>query len=304
MVYEPKVKEVVYLEDVPVADLIPFIDWTFFFHAWGLKCRYPDIMRHPDLKDEAEKLMNDSQKLLDRIVKDRLIWAKAVVGLFPANSIGDDVEVYTDDTRSEVRLTLNHLRQQHKRGDGKPNFCLSDFIAPKETGVKDYIGAFAVSGGFNADELAAKYKEGNDDYQAILLQTIADRLAEAVAEKMHYDTRTKYWGYDADEAFDNDRFVKERYQGIRPAPGYPACPDHTEKEKLWQLLEPGKLGIELTESFMMIPASSVCGWYFAHPQSKYFGVGKINKDQVADYSQRKGWSIETTERWLGSNLGY
>ncbi|MGL1901306.1 MAG: hypothetical protein OCC49_04150 [Fibrobacterales bacterium] len=304
MIYEPKEKEVIYLEDVPVKDIIPFIDWTYFFHAWGLKCRYPDILRHPDLKDEAATLMEDSRNLLDRIVDEKLIWAKAVVGIFPANSVDNDIEVYTDSSRTEVRMNLHHLRQQQKRTDGKPNYCLSDFVAPKHTGLKDHIGAFAVSGGFNADELAAKIKADNRDYDAILLQTISDRLAEALAERMHFLMRTKYWGYAQGEAFDNEKFIKEKYQGIRPAPGYPACPDHTEKAKLWELLQPGKLGIEMTESYMMIPAASVCGWFFAHEQSKYFSVGKINKDQVEDYARRKGWDIETAERWLGPNLSY
>jgi 5-methyltetrahydrofolate--homocysteine methyltransferase len=303
MIYTPQTKEVLYFDDVKIEEIIPFIDWTYFFHAWGLKSRYPDIMRHPDLKEEAEKLMKDSNAWLKRIADEKLIQAKAVIGFFPANSVGDDIEIYKDDSRTTVRMVLNNLRQQQKRSDGKSNFCLSDFIAPKQTGLKDYIGAFAVSGGFNADEIAAELKASNDDYNAILVQTLADRLAEALAERMHYLTRTTFWGYKPDEVFDNDFLIHEKYQGIRPAPGYPACPDHTEKAKLWELLNPGKLGIEITESYMMIPASSVCGWYFSHPQSKYFSIGKIEKDQAEDYARRKGWSSAEMERWLGSNLG-
>jgi 5-methyltetrahydrofolate--homocysteine methyltransferase len=243
--------------------------------------------------------------MLDRLVAERWLEARAVVGLFPANAVGDDIEVYTDDTRTEVRTTLANLRQQGQHREGVPNRSNGDFVAPKHTGLADHVGAFAVTAGLGSDAKAREFKEQLDDYSAILLESLADRLAEAFAERMHERVRTELWGYAADEDLANADLIKETYQGVRPAPGYPSCPDHTEKLKLWDLLGVEEAtGIALTESMAMWPGASVSGWYFSHPQSQYFVVGRVGKDQVEEYAARKGQSLAETERWLAPNLGY
>lgn len=252
----------------------------------------------------ARKLYDEAQEMLDRIIAEQWLTAKGVIGLFPANSVGDDIEVYTDESRSEVAHTLHMLRQQGKHRPGVPNRSLADFVAPRDTGIKDWIGAFAVTGGIGIQDRIAQFKADSDDYNAILLEALADRFAEAFAERMHERIRTEIWGYSPDEDLDNKQLIKEQYDGIRPAPGYPACPDHTEKRTLWQLLDVDEIGIELTEGMAMWPGASVSGWYFGHPDSQYFVVGRLGKDQVESYAGRKGWTMAEAERWLGPNLGY
>ncbi|MEF3192621.1 MAG: hypothetical protein K6346_00120 [Halothiobacillaceae bacterium] len=244
--------------------------------------------------------------MLDRIIKEKWLKAAAVIGFWPANSVGfDDIELYTDDTRGETLTTLHHIRQQMERPAGKPNLCLTDFIAPKETGVPDYLGAFAVTAGLGIDAKLAEFEAQHDDYQSIMLKALADRLAEAFAERMHERVRKEFWGYAPNENYSNEELIKEAYRGIRPAPGYSACPDHTEKGALWELLQPDeRIGLKLTESYAMYPTAAVSGWYFVHPQSQYFGTGKIGRDQVEDYARRKGWSLAEAERWLAPILGY
>jgi len=293
-------------DDYPLEELKEFIDWTPFFYAWELKGRYPKILTDAEKGEEASKLFKDALAMLDKIISEKWLQAKAVVGVFPANGVNDDdVEVYTDETRTEVLTTLNFLRQQTQQPPGRPNYCLGDFIAPKESGLQDHIGAFAVTTGIGIDEHVKRFEDDFDDYQAIMLKVLADRLAEAFAEAMHKQVRTKYWAYAKDETLDNAALIKEEYKGIRPAPGYPACPDHTEKAKLWALIKADeKAGIIITENFAMMPASSVSGWYFSNPQAKYYAVAKINRDQVEDYAKRKGMALAETERWLSPNLGY
>ena len=302
-------------DDMPLEFLKSYIDWTPFFHTWELRGSYPKIFNDPDKGEEAKKLFADAEKMLDQIISERWLKARAVVGLFPANNVGeDDIEIYTDDKRKKVRMTLHHLRQQTERPPGKPNRCLADFVAPKESGLQDYMGSFVViiEG---AEEKAVEFEKAHDDYQSIMVKALADRLAEAFAEHMHDRIRHVNWGMESadwspgrginDKDFDSEKLIREDYQGIRPAPGYPACPDHTEKTQLWELLDAeNTCGGKLTESFAMYPAAAVSGWYFSHPQSSYFAVGKINKDQVEDYAKRKGMSLADAERWLSPNLGY
>ncbi|MCU0936611.1 MAG: methionine synthase, partial [Gammaproteobacteria bacterium] len=289
----------------PLAELVPFIDWTPFFKAWELAGSFPRILEDPVVGAEARTLYADAREMLGRIVAEGWLEARAAVGLFPANAVGDDLEVYADDGRTQVLLTLHHLRQQTVRPDGKPNQCLADFVAPKETGLADWIGAFAVTTGHGIDERVARFEAAHDDYRAILLKALADRLAEAFAERMHQVVRRELWGYAADERLDNDALIREEYRGIRPAPGYPACPDHTEKDLLWTLLDAEeRAGIWLTESKAMVPTASVSGFYFSHPQARYFGLGKVDRDQVADYARRKGMTVAEVERWLAPNLAY
>jgi 5-methyltetrahydrofolate--homocysteine methyltransferase len=244
--------------------------------------------------------------MLKELVAGKWLTARAVIGLFPANSVGDDdIELYTDDSRRGELIVLHSLRQQQKKPENQPNFALADFIAPKESGVTDYIGAFAVTTGIGIERHVERFEKAHDDYSAIMLKALADRLAEAFAERMHERVRQEFWGYAGSESLDNESLIEEKYQGIRPAPGYPACPDHTEKALLWKLLEPEtNAGIRITESFAMHPAASVSGWYIAHPQARYFGLGKINVDQVRDYARRKGMDVTTVERWLSPVLGY
>jgi 5-methyltetrahydrofolate--homocysteine methyltransferase len=289
-------------QNISLAELVPFIDWSPFFHTWELRGVYPKILQHEKHGEEARKLFADAQKLLDEIVSKKLIQPKAVYGFFPANRVGDDVELYTDESRSKVSTTFHFLRQQIEKGDGTPNWCLADFIAPK--GSPDFIGGFAVTSGRNLKELVEKFKADHDDYNAIMAEALADRLAEAFAEFLHKRAREE-WGFGKVENLKPEDLIEEKYRGIRPAAGYPACPDHTEKGILWKLLDVEKnAGIKLTESFAMWPGSSVSGLYFAHPDSKYFAVGKLGKDQVEDLAKRKGKSVSEMERWLGPWLNY
>ncbi len=290
--------------DYPLAELREYIDWQPFFNAWEMKGSFPDILNTPGSGEAARKLYEDAQEMLDRIIAEKWLEARGVVGIFPANSVGDDIEVYTSEERDEVRERLLTLRQQGKHREGVANKALADYIAPVDSGLTDYVGAFAVTAGIGSGERVAAFKAEHDDYSAILLESLADRLAEAFAERMHERVRREIWGYAADEALDNDALIKERYQGIRPAPGYPACPEHTEKETLWRLLDVDEIGIDLTESMAMWPGASVSGWYFAHPESQYFVVGRLGRDQVESYAERKGWSLAEAEKWLGPNLGY
>jgi 5-methyltetrahydrofolate--homocysteine methyltransferase len=292
-------------DDYPLAELRPYIDWQPFFNAWELKGRYPDVLNNPASGEAARKLWDDAQAMLDRIISEGWLRAAGVVGLFPANAVEDDIEVYADGGRSQVRATLHQLRQQTEHREGVPHRSLADFIAPRETGLADHVGAFAVTAGLGSAEKVAEFKAALDDYSAILLESLADRLAEAFAERLHERVRTEFWGYAPDETLDNEGLLKELYDGIRPAPGYPACPEHTEKETIWKLLDvAANTGIELTESMAMWPGASVSGLYFAHPQSQYFVVGQIGRDQVEDYARRKGWTVPEAERWLSPNLGY
>jgi 5-methyltetrahydrofolate--homocysteine methyltransferase len=291
--------------DYSLDELRDYIDWGPFFLAWEMKGRFPDILHNPTTGETATKLYEDAQRMLDRAIEEKWLRANAVIGLFPANAVGDDIEVYTDETRQTVATTLHTLRQQGQHREGVPNRAMSDFVAPKDTGLADHVGGFAVTAGLGAQEKIAEFKADLDDYSAILLEALADRLAEAFAERMHERVRHEFWGYAPDEHLKNDDLIAERYQGIRPAPGYPACPDHTEKELLWELLKVQEnAGIELTESMAMWPGAAVSGWYFSHPQSQYFVVGRLGRDQVEDYAKRKGWSLREAERWLSSNLGY
>ncbi|ADJ28024.1 methionine synthase [Nitrosococcus watsonii] len=292
--------------DYPLEELSARIDWTPFFHAWELAGKYPKILQDEVVGEEARKLLKDAQALLKQVLEEKWLEARAVIGFFPANTVNeDDIELYTDESRQEVLTTLHHIRQQMVRRSGQPNYCLADYVAPKETGVADYIGAFAVTAGLGIDEHLAAFAQHHDDYNSILLKAIADRLAEAFAERMHERVRKEFWRYAPDEALTNEELISENYRGVRPAPGYPACPDHTEKATLWQLIEPDKnAGIILTESYAMVPTAAVSGWYFPHPESRYFGTGKIQKDQVKDYARRKEISVEQVERWLRSILGY
>ncbi len=294
----------VVFEDYDLAELREYFDWQPFFNAWELKGSFPDILNNPATGEVARKLYDEAQVMLDQIIEEKWLTAKGVIGLFPANAVGDDIEIYTDESRSEVAHTLHMLRQQGKHRPGIPNRSLADFIAPKETGLKDWIGAFAVTGGLGAADKIAEFKADNDDYNAILLEALADRFAEAFAERLHERVRGEYWGYAPEEQLDNQALIKEQYDGIRPAPGYPACPDHTEKVTLWELLDVDEIGIELTEGMAMWPGAAVSGWYFGHPDSQYFVVGRLGKDQVESYAERKGWTLREAERWLGPNLGY
>ena len=293
-------------EDYPVAELRGYIDWQPFFNAWEMKGKFPDILNNPASGEAARKLFEDAQRMLDRIEEEGWLRPVGVVGLFPANRTGaDDVEVYADGKRDRVRTTLHHLRQQGEHRQGIPNRSLADFVAPRESGKPDHVGAFAVTAGLGLPGRIAEFKEQLDDYNAILLEALADRLAEAFAERMHELVRRELWGYAGEEHLDNEALIKERYQGIRPAPGYPACPDHTEKASLWRLLDPERnAGIVLTESYAMHPAAAVSGWYFSHPDSSYFGVGAIDRDQVVDYARRKGLGLAEAERWLAPLIGY
>ena len=288
--------------DQPLNDLVPVIDWSPFFHTWELKGRYPQIFEDPVVGSRAKELFDDAQGLLKEILDNRLLTAKAVYGLFPANSVGDDIEVYTDESRSEARATFHTLRQQLEKPEGDANYALADFIAPKSTGLPDYLGGFAVTTGIGIDALCGRFEQDHDDYNAIMAKALADRLAEAFAEWLHREVR-KAWGYGKEEHLSTEDLIRERYRGIRPAPGYPACPDHTEKRILFDLLEAERhTGMHLTETFAMIPAASVSGLYFAHPQAKYFAVGKIDHDQVKDYAARKQMDVPTVQRWLSPNL--
>jgi 5-methyltetrahydrofolate--homocysteine methyltransferase len=292
------------LDNFPLATLREFIDWTPFFHAWELKGVYPRIFDHPEQGAQARQIFAEANALLDRIIEEKLITARGVYGFFPAGTVGDDVELYADGARSQVIERFHFLRQQANKEGSEPCRSLSDFIAPRETGLPDHIGAFAVTSGIGLKELCDGFRAQHDDYNAIMAEAIADRLAEAFAECLHKRVRDE-WGYGRDEALSIDELIHEKYRGIRPAAGYPACPDHTEKGTLWRLLNvQANTGMLITESFAMWPGSSVSGLYFAHPQSRYFSLGKIGRDQVVDYAARKGMSPPEVERWLGQNLNY
>ena len=284
--------------------LSAYIDWTPFFLSWEMRGSYPTIFEDAVYGKEATNLFNDAQAILNRIIDEGTLNAHAVCQIFPANAIEDDVELYTDDSRSSTLAKLHFLRQQSIRASSLPNLCLSDFIAPKDSGIADYIGAFVVTAGIGCESLCKEYEAQHDEYSSIMVKAIADRLAEATAEYLHEQVRKDIWGYVSDEAMQNVDLIAEKYQGIRPAPGYPACPDHTEKLTLFSLLHAEDIGVSLTESLAMMPAASVCGWYFAHPHSQYFTIGKISKDQVIDYTQRKSMTIDECEKWLAPVLGY
>ena len=291
--------------DYPLDELVPFIDWTFFFHAWKIGGKYPLIFSDPVKGHEAKKLFDDAQKLLADILSKKMLIARGVIGLFPCNSVGDDVEIYTDEQRSKVLTVFRFLRNQQKKTDNAPNLCLADFIAPKDSGVPDYIGGFAVTAGLGVEEWASMFEQDLDDYSAIMVKILADRLAEAFAEHMHQRVRKEFWAYMKEEELDVTSMIREEYQGIRPAPGYPACPEHSEKRVLFDLLAADtRVDIKLTENFAMYPAASVSGYYFSNPFSQYFNLGKISHDQVADYARRKGLSIEKAEKLLHTNLNY
>ena len=301
----PKNLGVTTFKNFPLAKLRRFIDWGPFFIAWEMKGKFPDILEDEKAGKEARKLFDEANQLLDKIINENLLTANGVLGLFPANSVGDDIEIYTDESRKEVQAVFHALRQQSKKRSGQPNKALSDYVAPKNTGIQDYMGAFAVTTGHGVNELVTKFEKDHDDYNAILVKALADRLAEAFAEYLHREVRTNLWGYSPNEDLDNDQLIREEYHGIRPAPGYPAQPDHTEKRILFDLLDVEESAcITLTEHLAMSPASSVSGLYFAHPDSQYFNLGNIEKDQVKDYAKRKGMSVEDIERWLGPNLAY
>ena len=292
------------LENLSLEKLLPVIDWSPFFHTWELRGRYPKIFEDPTVGSKAQELFDDAQRLLKEIVDKKLLTAKGIFGFFPANSVEDDIEVYTDESRSEVLTTFHSLRQQMEKPEGDCNYALADFIAPKSLGLKDYIGGFAVTAGVGIEALCERFEKDHDDYNSIMTKALADRLAEAFAEWLHREVR-KEWGYGSNEQLSNEDLIRERYRGIRPAPGYPASPDHTEKQLLFDLLDAQKhTEIRLTETYAMYPAASVSGLYFAHPQAKYFSVGKINRDQVQDYADRKRMDMTEVERWLSPNLFY
>jgi 5-methyltetrahydrofolate--homocysteine methyltransferase len=301
---QPEFTGVRVLDDFPLATLREFIDWTPFFHTWELKGVYPRILDDERQGAQARQIFAEANALLDRIIEKKLITARGVYGFFPANAVGDDVELYTDESRTKVLERFHFLRQQANREGSEPCRSLSDFVAPKQTALRDHIGAFAVTSGMGLKELCDKFRAEHDDYNAIMAEAIADRLAEAFAECLHKRVREE-WGYGRAEGLSNAELIQEKYRGIRPAAGYPACPDHTEKGTLWRLLDvQAKTGIQITESYAMWPGSSISGLYFAHPDSRYFSLGKIDRDQVADYHARKGMSVTEVERWLGQNLNY
>jgi 5-methyltetrahydrofolate--homocysteine methyltransferase len=301
----PREKGVQVFSDISLRDIARYIDWTFFFHAWQLKGRFPQILDDPEKGEEARKLYDDAHAMLERVIEEKWLRAAGIIGLFPANSVGDDIQVYVDDERAEPVASFHCLRKQARQPAGRANECLADFVAPADMGLADYIGAFACTAGIGIDERVAAFEADHDDYSALMLKALADRLAEALAEMLHARVRQRHWGYAADEDLRNQDLIDEHYQGIRPAMGYPASPDHTEKDILWDLLEvKAKTGIWLTESKAMVPTAAVSGLYFSHPDSRYFAVGKINRDQVADYAERKGMDLKKTERWLAPNLAY
>jgi 5-methyltetrahydrofolate--homocysteine methyltransferase len=292
------------LSGVPLSDLVPYIDWSPFFHAWELRGRYPSILDDPKIGQKARELFEDARSLLGEIVEKNPLKARGVYGFFPANAVGDDIELYVDEARVKVLTTFHTLRQQMEKPEGQPEIALADFVAPRESGREDFVGAFAVTTGIGVDELCARFERDHDDYSSILTKALADRLAEAFAEWCHKRARED-WGYGRAETLTTEDLIRETYRGIRPAPGYPACPDHTEKRILFDLLAAEQnAGIRLTENFAMYPASSVSGFYFAHPEAKYFGVGRLGRDQVMDYARRKGLPLHEVERWLAPNLGY
>ena len=305
----PKKLGIQVLYKFELSKLVPFIDWSPFFRSWDLHGRYPDILDDSIVGPQAKALFVDAQQMLQKIISEKLLEAKAVFGLFEANTVNDDdiivrtSNIFKNEVQNNKNVTFYTLRQQSKKASGRPNLSLADFIAPKKTGIQDYIGCFCVSTGFGTDALAAQYEKDHDDYNSIMVKALADRLAEAFAEYLHKEVRTTHWGYATDENLTNEELIKETYNGIRPAPGYPACPDHLEKETLWKILNVEEtIGVQLTESLAMWPAASVSGYYFANPEARYFGLGKIKEDQVLDYAKRKNISVEKAMRWLGPNI--
>jgi len=300
---KPNFEGIQVFEDFDLTKLVDYIDWTPFFRTWELAGRYPAILEDKIVGEEATNLFVDAKLMLTKILNEKLLTAKAVFGIFPANSVNDDIELYEDVVRNDVNVKFITLRQQTKKKTGVPNIALADFIAPKETGIEDYMGVFCVSTGFGTAELAAEFEKNHDDYNSIMIKALADRLAEAFAEYLHERVRKEYWGYESSEKFSNSDLIKEAYQGIRPAPGYPACPDHTEKLTIWELLQVKEtIGVELTDSLAMWPAASVSGYYFANKKSKYFGLGKITEEQLQDFAKRKNIEPEIAKKWLGPNL--
>jgi 5-methyltetrahydrofolate--homocysteine methyltransferase len=286
-----------------LAELARYIDWTPFFQAWELKGAYPRILQDDKYGEAARHLFDDAQVMLKQLIEEKWLKANAVVGLFPANRIEDDIAIYADERRERPLMVWHNLRQQMARPAKQPNWCLADIVAPAP--VKDYLGAFVVTAGIREDEKVKAFEAAHDDYSAILFKALCDRLAEAFAERLHQRVRMEYWAYASEEALTNDELIQEAYRGIRPAPGYPACPEHSEKGPLFDLLNvPENIGVTLTESYAMLPMASVSGFYFSHPDARYFAVAKIDQDQVADYARRKGWDLATAERWLAPNLGY
>jgi 5-methyltetrahydrofolate--homocysteine methyltransferase len=301
----PRVPGVQRFDDYSLSELLGYLDWMPFFNAWEFTGRFPDILTDPVVGEAASNLYADARRMLKSLIAERWLTARAVVGVFPANALGDDVQIYAGEERAEVLTTLNFLRQQKSKPAGQPHQCLADYVAPRASGVADYFGAFAVTTGIGIEAHLARFKRAHDDYSAILLKALADRLAEAAAEHFHERVRRELWGYAAAETLTNEQLVREEYRGIRPAPGYPACPDHTEKDKLWRLLDPEhNAGIRLTESYAMYPTAAVSGWYIGHPEARYFALGKIDRDQVEDYARRKGFSLQEAQRWLAPSLGY
>jgi 5-methyltetrahydrofolate--homocysteine methyltransferase len=302
---QPHKPGITVFDDYPLKELLGYIDWMPFFNAWEFTGKFPDILSDPVKGDAASNLYADARSMLKQVISESWLKVRAVVGLFPANGSGDDVEVYADENRNEVIANLAFLRQQKGKPPGQAHECLADYIAPKSTGLRDHIGAFAVTAGIGIEEHIERFERSHDDYSSIMLKALADRLAEACAEHFHERVRREFWGYSSQETLTNTQLIREEYPGIRPAPGYPACPDHTEKAKLFKLLDAERnTGVRLTESFAMYPTAAVSGWYFAHPDARYFGIGKIDKDQVQDYAARKGMPFAEMERWLSPNLGY
>jgi 5-methyltetrahydrofolate--homocysteine methyltransferase len=320
----PKQPGITVFDDYPLSELLDYIDWTPFFQAWELAGKYPAILTDAVVGKQASELYRDARAMLDKIVSEKWLTAKAVFGIWPANSVGDDVVLLTEqrepgtgngesegsdsassNSRFSIPYSLHFLRQQVDKPADRPDFCLADFIAPKDSGKQDWIGAFAVTAGIGIDEHVARFEAQYDDYNAILLKALADRLAEALAERLHQRVRKEFWGFEPEETLDNEALIAEKYRGIRPAPGYPACPEHSEKATLFQLLDAGRnAGMQLTESFAMLPTAAVSGYYFSHPKSQYFVVGRVSKEQAADYAKRKGVDLVQAERWLASNLDY
>ncbi|WP_454059921.1 methionine synthase [Elizabethkingia ursingii] len=300
-IVKPAKPGITIIEDQPLEDLLDYIDWSPFFRSWDLHGRYPDILKDEVVGAQATELFHDAQNILKKLIEDKSLTAKAIFGLFPANAVEDDI--FLQNEQGEDIGKFITLRQQAKKSEGKEYLALADFIAPKEIGIQDYVGCFCVTAGFGADEVAAKYSEENDDYNSIMVKALADRFAEAYAEFLHYKIRKEYWGYASDENLNNEQMIKEEYKGTRPAPGYPACPDHLEKNMIWDVLNVEEnIGVKLTESLAMWPAASVSGYYFAHPMSKYFGLGKIKEDQLQDYTERKGINYDVAKKWLSPNL--
>jgi 5-methyltetrahydrofolate--homocysteine methyltransferase len=303
-VYEPSFTGIKTFEDYDLAEIRAYIDWTFFFHTWRINGKYPAIFDDPLKGEEARKLFDDGNAMLDEIVNKKMLKASGVIGFWPAHSTGDDVQIYNEKQSEHPLTTFRFLRNQQQKPNDAPNLCLADFIAPKESGITDYIGGFAVTAGIDVEQWVKHYEADNDDYNAIMIKIMADRLAEAFAELLHHRVRKEFWCYAPDEAISVEEMLREKYQGIRPAPGYPACPEHSEKRTLFDALKAEDVGIRLTESFAMYPGASVSGYYFAHPQSQYFNLGRLSQDQVADYARRKGISIEQAEKLLNVNLNY